>query len=274
MCNIYRVTEEVLRYDTAPARRRRILEAVRSSGFVSVVELASRLGVSDMTIRRDLRKLQQQGEVTIVRGGVHLRPDPGFERRSHANALAKQRVADAACQLIADTDTIAIDAGTTTCALADSLPETFSGSVVTHSIPVLQHFVANATTPVVGLGGDLYPPSKAFVGPMTVDAALYLRVRTFFLGAAAADERGLYVASDIERPTKHALMEIADQVVLLADHTKFSKSAPVLLCRLDQLTAVVTDQQPPEPVCARLAEHNVRLLVADARSGPELVHRC
>jgi hypothetical protein len=77
---------------------------------------------------------------------------------------------------------------------------------------------------VIGLGGDLLVESQAFVGPMTVDATSRVRVRTCFLGAAAADERGVYVATDIERPTKQALMDIADEVILLADHAKFGTS--------------------------------------------------
>jgi DeoR/GlpR family transcriptional regulator of sugar metabolism len=103
---------------------------------------------------------------------------------------------------------------------------------------------------------------------MTVEAASQLRVRTFLLGAAAADERGLYVASNIELPTKRALMEIADRVVLLADHTKFTRSAPVLLYGLDQLTTVVTDRPPPAPFGAELARHAVQLIVADEAVSP------
>lgn len=255
------MTENLLRYDTAPTRRQRILDAVRTSGFASVVGLAADLGVSDMTVRRDLRKLQERGEVTVVRGGVHLPPDAGFEGRLNDNAAAKRAIARAARDFIADRDTIAVDAGTTACALAETLPESFTGSVITHSLPALQHFLHTGATRVVGLGGDLYPASEAFVGPMTVDAVSRLRVRTFFLGAAAVDDRGVYVASDTERPTKQALMEIADRVVLLADHTKFTGSAPVLLCPPDRLTGVVTDRHPGDDFAGVLASGGVRLTV-------------
>src|SRR5690606_20560027 len=159
------------------------------------------------------------------------------------------------------------DAGTTTCALADALPEEFTGCVVTHSVPVIHRLMSSRTqTRLVGLGGDLLRASEAFVGPMTVDAAAHVRVRMFFLGAAAVDGRGVYVAADTERPTKLALMDAADEVVLLADHTKFATSAPVRLCALERLTTIVTDRRPPADLRRQLTAAGVRLLVANGRS--------
>lgn len=255
------MTEQLLRYDTAPERRAHILDTVRTCGFASIVELAERLGVSDMTVRRDLRKLQNTGQVNVVRGGVHLPPGTGFEGRRTDNATAKHAIAAAATELLAPNDSIALDAGTTTCILAESLPAWFTGSVVTHSVPALQHFLTKGAIRVVSLGGDLYPASEAFVGPMTVEAAAQLRVRTLFLGAAAIDERGVYVASDIERPTKLALIETADRVVLLADHTKFTASAPVLLCPPSRLHSLVTDREPEADLARSLAKYHVRVVL-------------
>lgn len=253
--------------DGATARRRSILSALRSSGFASITDLARSLGVSDMTIRRDLQKLAEAGEARVVRGGVSL-PEgslqhTGFDNRAGVNTAAKQRIAERAVDLVALTDSVAVDAGTTTCAVADALPNDFTGCVVTHSVPVIHRLTASRPDArVVGLGGDLLRASEAFVGPMTVDAATHVRVRLFFLGAAAVDGRGVYVAADTERPTKLALMAAADEVVLLADHTKFATSAPVRLCELDQLSALVTDQEPPEELRDELATAGVTLTIA------------
>lgn len=260
------MTEDVFRYETAPERRQWIVETLNAQGFISVAELVGRLGVSDMTVRRDLRKLEEAGDVRVVRGGVHLPAADGrrgsFAGRASANAEAKRAVALSAGQLIAEDDAIALDAGTTVGGLTDALPEGFAGSVVTHSVPVIQELLVRGEPRVIGLGGDLYPVSKAFVGPMTVDAASRVRVRTFFLGAAALDARGVYVDSDVERPTKHALMEVADRVVLLADASKFTTSAPVRLCDFADIDVLVTDAEPPPDVHAALAEHAVTLRVA------------
>ncbi len=112
------MSDSTMRYDSAPARRRSILDALRVSGFVSVADLTRDLGVSDMTIRRDLRKLEQSGEVRVVRGGVSVPHGPlhapAFVSRAGVAAEAKRRIAEAAVELIGPADTIAIDAGTTT----------------------------------------------------------------------------------------------------------------------------------------------------------------
>jgi DeoR family fructose operon transcriptional repressor len=260
------VSLESMRYDTAPGRRQLIMERLRETGFISVADLTHDLGVSDMTVRRDLRKLEQQGEVRVVHGGVSSlhgpMHTPAFVSRASMDASAKKAIANTARTLVGDTDTIAIDAGTTTYALAQVLPHSYEGTIVTHSVPVIQLLLNRGQGRVVGLGGELLHESQAFAGQMTVDAARGLRVTTLFLGAAAVDERGVYVATDNERPTKLALIDIADQVVLLADHTKFAASAPVLLCPHERITTLVTDTEPSRAAAEHLRTTGTRIIVA------------
>jgi DeoR/GlpR family transcriptional regulator of sugar metabolism len=244
-----------LRYDSAPERRRTILSAVTDSGFVSVTELTRRLGVSDMTVRRDLRKLAHQGKVRVVHGGVSaVAPSPhspAFAGRAEEHAGAKRAIGAAVAGSLSTGVTVAVDAGTTTYAAVEALPDTFRGTVITHSIPVMQLLLTRGVGRVVGLGGELLPESQAFVGPRTVEAVAGLRAQTLLLGAAAADDRGVYVSTDNERPTKLALMSIADRVVLVVDSSKFVASAPVLLCGWDGIDAVVTDAAPPDDMLER-----------------------
>lgn len=252
------MTTDDLRYGGAPSRRERILDALRRGGFLSISVLSRQLGVSDMTIRRDLRRLAEAGQARVVHGGASL-PHPrsesttsGFADRTRANAAAKAIIAERAIALIRPDDTIAVDAGSTAYLLAESLPEDFRGVVITNSVPVIQLFVDQPGRRVLGLGGDLVHSSQAFAGPMTADDARRLRADTFFLGAAAVDRHGCYVAADVERTTKLAFMDIADRVILLADHEKFSRRAPVLLAPLERVDTVVTDRVPDElaPVLA------------------------
>jgi DeoR/GlpR family transcriptional regulator of sugar metabolism len=258
-----------LRYDSAPARRQSILDAVKTSGFVSVTDLTRLLGVSDMTVRRDLRKLEQRGKVRVVHGGVSAltRPlhSPTFAGRAETHADGKRVIGEAIARDVSADATIAIDAGTTTYAAVQALPDTFHGTVVTHSIPVMQLLLHRELRRVVGLGGELLPDSQAFIGPRTVDAVKGLRVQTLLLGAAAADHRGIYVASDNERPTKLALMSIADRVVLLLDATKFASGAPVLLCTWDAISTLVTDAPVPSKIKRRLGSLGVHVKVAQQR---------
>ncbi|MEO8829791.1 DeoR/GlpR family DNA-binding transcription regulator [Lapillicoccus sp.] len=260
---------ETLRYDSAPARRRRILTAVAEAGFISVTDLARQLGVSDMTVRRDLRKLEHQSKVRVVHGGVSALlaslHSPAFAGRAGLQSEGKRTIAERAVGSIPWAATIAVDAGTTTYAVAQALPDSFTGTVVTHSVPVMQLLLTRGLGRVVGLGGDLLRESQAFVGPRTVEATQGLRVQTLFLGAAAVDHKGLYVSTDSERPTKLALMDIADRVVLLVDNAKFSSPAAVLLCGWDRIAEVVTDLPPADAIRERLTEMGVSLEVALAR---------
>jgi DeoR/GlpR family transcriptional regulator of sugar metabolism len=255
-----------MRYEAAPARRQAILDRVRATGFCSISDLAADLAVSDMTVRRDVRRLDDLGEVRAVHGGVSMPPGQDFGARAHTNAGSKGRIGAAAAALIRPGETIAVDAGTTAYALVNALSDGFTGSVVTHSVPVMQALLDRPGIRCVGLGGDLYAPSRAFAGPATVEAAARLRVRWCFLGAAAVDDRGCYGAYDLERPTKQALMDIADHVVLVADAGKFAESAPVLLARLDRLHTVITDAEPPRALRAALAKAKADVIVAGGGS--------
>ena len=237
-----------LRYDSAPERRRAILSAVGDAGFVSVTELTRRLGVSDMTVRRDLRKLVHGG-VSALSASPH---SPAFTGRAEEHATGKRAIGEAVARSLSLRATIAVDAGTTTYAVVQALPDSFRGTVVTHSIPVMQLMLSRGLGRVVGLGGELLGESQAFIGPRTVAAVAGLRVQTLLLGAAAVDDQGIYVSTDNERPTKLALMSIADRVVLLVDSSKFLASAPVHLCGWDEISAVVTDAPPPNAILEQL----------------------
>lgn len=260
------MTSDPLRYVGAAGRRERIVSAVRSQGFVSITALAEELAVSDMTVRRDLRTLDRAGLVRQVHGGVSAphgsANNASFSARAREQSVAKQALADAAVAMLGPDETVALDAGTTTYAVAEALPEDFGGVVVTNSIPVLQLALERSQQSTIGIGGDLIWESQAFAGAMASEDALRLRVDTFFLGAAAVDEHGVYVAADIERPLKSALMRSADRVILLVDHTKLDKHAPVRLCGLDQLDVIVSNRQPSGPLLAALASLPVTLHVS------------
>lgn len=254
-----------LTYGAAAGRLEMVFARIAQAGFISIADLAAALGVSPMTARRDVQRLAQAGRVAALHGGVKLLAPPaqtGFAQRRQAAAAAKQAIARVAAGRIGREDSIAIDAGTTTLHLLEHLPADFTGSIVSHSVPVMAALMEQTGYRLVMLGGDLLPDSAALVGPLSVEAASRLRVRSFFLGAASVDARGVYVKADIERPTKRALMQAADQVVLLADHSKFSLSEPVLLCGLDELDALVTDRPPPADVAAALIRAEVALSLA------------
>ena len=258
-----------MRYTGAPARRAAILERLHATGFDSIADISERLGVSEMTARRDARRLDEDGEAVAVHGGLRLRlPEtdddhdaPEYDGRKGARNAAKRAVGRAAAQCVRPDDVIAIDAGTTTVQLARALPADFHGTVITHSLPVINHLLDQPAVTVIALGGDLHRASRALVGSATIEMAQRYRVRTLYLGAAAVDERGVYASGDVERLVKLELMNIADRVVLLIDQDKFSARAPVFLCNWERLAAVVTDRQPPPAIAERLQSEGIEFVL-------------
>jgi DeoR/GlpR family transcriptional regulator of sugar metabolism len=249
------MTDADLRYEAAAERRARILSVLRSAGFVSITDLARQLAVSHMTIRRDLHTLEGAGDLRLVHGGASLDPDAirGAVFPDEAHTKSQERVARGAVGLVGPTDTIAIDAGATAYALARALPEDFDGCVITHSMPVIQ-FLAERRGPtrLVALGGELLADRRAFVGPTTEAAVAELRARTFFLAPYAVDSRGMYARSSAEASVQRSLIDIADDVVLVATPEAFTRSAPVRVAPLDRLTGLVADQCLPPEVSAAL----------------------
>jgi DeoR family transcriptional regulator of aga operon len=249
--------------DTAPGaqRRTRLLTRLREVGVLSVADLARELGVSPMTVRRDLHRLETTGQVRTVHGGVGLAlGDPGPGGPAAAGA---RRVAHRALELTGPDDTVALDAGPAAYELARLLLDDFSGSVITHSMPVMHLLAERATAPdgprLVALGGELTGTRQALVGPTTLEAIAGLRARTFFLDAAAVDVRGTYACSPAEAQVARGLAAIVDEVVLLAPAGVFTGSAPALVATLDRLTAVVTDRPPPAAVAVALDRAGVAL---------------
>ena len=259
------MTAASLRYEAAAERRTWMLSTLRSVGFLSVTDLARQLGVSQMTIRRDLHALEEDGHVRLVHGGASLTPGAplGSGAPEDDDAEARERVAAHAVALVGDTDTIAIDAGATGHAVARALPETFRGCVISHSLPVLQCLSTGRLERVVALGGELLAGRHAFVGPSTEAATAQLRVRTFFLTPCGIDARGLYAASPAEASVQRQLMDIADEVVLVVTPEAFRASAPARIAPLGRLTRLVTDQRPPAELASALRRVGVVPHVVD-----------
>ncbi len=262
------MTEGPFGYDARQERRARILDRVREAGFLSVADLSRDLGVSEMTVRRDIRRLEAEGEVRAVHGGVSLpRPtmrEPSFLARTSVMAEAKRAIGAAAVTLIEPGSAIALDAGTTAYAVARELPSDANLTVVTHNLAILCQLSGRRDVQTIGLSGELSVYNQAFIGPMTVAALGRLRVRTFFLSAVAVDEHGIYTATGLEIPTKTALMHAADRVVLVVDSSKFKASAPVILTPLSEADMLVTELMPPQHLKRHLDNAGIELLHADA----------
>ncbi|MDX3384273.1 DeoR/GlpR family DNA-binding transcription regulator [Streptomyces niveiscabiei] len=258
----------------AEQRRALILDEVRRRGGVRVNELTRRLGVSDMTIRRDLDALAKQGVVEKVHGGAvpvveASTHEPGFEAKSGLELTAKEDIARTAAGLVAPGSAIALSGGTTTFALAHRLVDVPDLTVVTNSVRVADVFHAAQRTSgprqgaaTVVLTGGVRTPSDSLVGPVADQAIAALHFDVLFLGVhGISAEAGLSTPNLAEAETNRRLVHSARRVVVVADHTKWGVVGLSSFATLDQVDSLVTDAGLPAAARTEMAEH-LRVVVA------------
>jgi len=241
-------------------RQSLILQAVRNDGSARVSDLTQQLGVSDMTIRRDLEVLAKDGLVEKVHGGAvlpgsHGGHEPGFEDKLVLERPEKTSIARTAAGLVRPGTAIAIAAGTTTFALAQCLLDVPGLTIVTNSLRVANLFGGNRTPDVasVVLTGGMRPASDALVGPVADLTIASLHFDTLFLGCTGLDpEVGLSTPNLAEAETNRALIKVARRVVVLADHTKWGVVSLASFAPLEKVNVLVTDVLLPSDAHAAL----------------------
>lgn len=251
------------------ARQNAILGEVSSAGSCTVADLARRLEVSGETIRRDIKRLASQGLLRQVHGGATLPGplhEPSFEQRMGENAAAKQAIARAAAAHVTNGDTLAFDTGTTTAYVARALSERRDLLIVTNSLEIgrtLAGRKAPGGNRVMMAGGELQPELGCALGPTAVEFVGQFRVRTAFLSAGAIGAAdGLTDFDMAEALFSRALIEAAERVIVVADHSKFGKRALVRACDLDAIDMLITDEAPPADLAGKLDEAGVVVEVA------------
>ncbi len=252
----------------AQQRQAAILDRVRAAGGVRVSELATEYSVSDMTIRRDLEALADRGLIAKVHGGATtVTPgsahEPGFAAKSVRQQAEKAAMAMRAAALVSPGDAIALSAGTTTAGLAQRLVDVPELTVVTNSIPVADVFYrAGRPDQTVVLTGGTRTPSDALVGPVAVAAIGTLHLDMLFLGVHGMSERAGYTTPNLmEADVNRALVEAAERLVVLADHTKWGTVGISSIVALHRADVVITDDQIDDTARAVLAEQVNELMV-------------
>lgn len=263
-----------LRYESAPARRDRILDVVRERGFCNVVELATLLDVSEMTVRRDFRTLAELGLVRQVHGGISaITSLPGpidFRLRAAECQDAKREIAVAALAELEPGSVVGLDAGTTTLEVARQLPSDIRLTIVTHSLPALAVLAGRESLEVIGLGGHLHPDTQAFTGTTTVRSIADIRVATLLLAATSIRDGSMWCTNTFDAESKQALIRAADRTVLLVDSSKFQATAAMRVGDLSSVHKVITDSGADSSVLRGLERQGVEVQVVDVRSAGRL----
>lgn len=265
-------------YGGAAARRSRIVGIIQQRGFSTVAELSEVLGVSQMTVRRDLHRLAEEGLIRSVHGGASTTLQIGavdnaasrigdFGLRASRQVEAKRAVAQRAAQLVEPQSVVALDAGTTVCELAAALPTDLSATVVTHSLPALDVLANHKDVQLIGLGGLFHPETQAFAGPTALAELRQLRIQIAFLGASSIHDGALYCGNPLDAEMKAALIERSDRTILVCDASKFDVSALIPVAPLTAIHSIVIDDIR-DGDRQMLADANVQVIQAQPERVP------
>jgi len=227
-------------------RHQSILKQLESNGFVNVQQLGKELNVSEVTIRKDLKLLEDKKLLFRTHGGA-TRSNPYTNDRPVAekeklNATEKQRIAQAAAALINESDSIIIASGTTMLALARCIQTDKHLTVVTSAINVAAELSHHPNVEVIQLGGQLRPNASSVTGAYAELMLQDMSCGILFLGVDGIDpEVGLTTTSLTEARLNQSMINAAQVTVVLADSTKFGKRGLGKICRLDQVQEIITD---------------------------------
>ena len=231
----------------AEERQTWLAERLAREGFVTIASASEALGVSEMTVRRDLALLEERGTARRVRGGAKaIGPQPFAERRDTA-VRAKSRIAAKLADLVPSSGAVAFDASSTIMRLCAGLDAARDLLVLTNgpdTFTALQD--QPGVTPVV-TGGQRDPRTGSLVGPLACRAAAQIVTERLFCSAAAVDPRaGALEATLEEAEVKRALAAAADEVVLAVDASKLDGRALAVGLRWDEVDLLVTDLDPDD----------------------------
>ncbi|WBU55259.1 DeoR/GlpR family DNA-binding transcription regulator [Paracoccus sp. SCSIO 75233] len=254
----------------ATLRRKEILSALQKDGHINIVDFAEKLGVSDMTVRRDLESLAEEKLVVRTHGGAHLPgmfedATPGrFERNSTdrraLNRDKKQRIARAALGWVQPHTTIALDIGTTAYELATLMTDS-SVRIVSTSLPI-QIALAERNMSVFAPCGQIGGIEPSISGAQTISYLQNFNFDVCFLGVAGITLGGMFDFSFNDAEIKKAIIKHTSKRVLLADSSKFGMNSSVRVSSFDQIDALITDAEPPGPLCAQLQQAGTEIIIA------------
>lgn len=246
----------------ATERLQKTRELLLEKGSLFVKDLSELLSVSENTIRRDLSILEDEGICIRTKGGASLIKTTGllspFALRSVLNSTSKKEIAREACRLIHNGMTILLDSGTTSIALAEQLLHHSHISVLSNSLAVANILCRNSEITLVLAGGLLHPPSLSLTGKPAEDFFSSYHADIYFLSPKAVSlEHGISEHTIQEASVKKAMLEAADQVVVLADATKLEQRALCPLCTLDTVDMLISDTTADEQVLTRFINSGI-----------------
>jgi DeoR/GlpR family transcriptional regulator of sugar metabolism len=234
---------------------------------VRIDELTQLFGVSEVTVRRDLKALGGRRGVERVRGGAFLTQrelsEYPIRNRETVRLNEKRRIGGAAAAQVCDGDTIVIGGGTTTAEMVPHLAECRDLVVITPALNIASALADHSSITVIVTGGILLGPELTLAGHYAEQTMRNLRADKLFIGVGALDlSAGLTSAHPSELGVDRAMMDSARQRFLLADHSKFNRVSTCVFGQLSELQCIITDDQAPPETVAQLRKMGIEVLCA------------
>lgn len=252
-------------------RRESIKRLVLRDGFARIEDLTRILGVSMMTVHRDLDALVQQGYLTKIRGGATANPSALLESRVAERTVAmreeKAAIAAAAARLLSPGQTVFIDDSTTAMAMVPHLIAGAPITVATNFLPVINKLAGSADLELVVLGGVYQPVPEACFGARMIESISHLHADIAFMSTTGITGGSCFHRSEITVTSRLAFMRNSSRSVLLADHAKFGRPATHLLCRLSDFDVVISDDGLDENEAQVLLADGINLQIAPRPGG-------
>lgn len=245
-------------------RRQHILSLIHEHGRVLVAELSQDLGISQITIRKDLEFMQSRGLVQRTHGGA-LRIqasalfDPTLQEKQQQHSHEKQRIAAAAVQLVKEGQCVMLDSGTTTAAIASELKRFRQLTVITNAVNMASE-LTDSNLEVILIGGLLRKNSSSLVGPLAEDLLDEMHADILFLGVDGFDpEIGLTTPNVLESRVNRAMVKAARRVVAVCDSTKFGRRSLSRIVPTSAIHEVITDKGLAPEVYEALVAQNIEV---------------
>ncbi|SFH54461.1 transcriptional regulator, DeoR family [Modicisalibacter xianhensis] len=249
-------------------RHTSILELIKRQGYASIEQLTKHFDVTPQTIRRDLNQLAEDNLIRRVHGGAGLvdssTVNASYSTRKTLNLEAKQRIARCVAEHIPDHSSLFINIGTTTELAAEALLDHRGLEVITNNLNVAAILQRKEDFNIIVAGGVVRSRDGGIIGEATIDFIRQFKVDFGIIGISGIDDDGSLLEFDYQEVrVAQAIIENSRQVLLAADHSKFSRNAVVRQGNLSQVDALFTDREPPQPVQELMRAHDVELHIAE-----------
>ncbi len=246
-------------------RKQSILQLLQRDGQVLTKQLSDHFGMSEDSIRRDLREMAHEGLLQRVHGGA-LPASPAvvnFAGREDILTESKAIIGRAAANMIQDGQVVILDGGTTCVQVARQLPPHLRATIVTHSARIAIELVEHASIEVILIGGRLFKHSIVSVGAVAIEAIRHIRADLYFMGVTGVHaEAGLSTGDLEEAYVKYALCKQAAETFVLASQEKLGAASPYIITSLSDVSGLVVEQSVPDDILTPFRQLDLTIILA------------